>query len=313
MTISQRSEQAPLQLPDRDPQGHKGTFGTVSIIGGCAQPQTRMIGAPALSGIAAHRAGTGLVRLLMPEPVLDAALTIAPSCTGSALAVDENLAIIPHESAPLIDHALNTSQCIALGPGLGASPAIATITLRVLSHADIPVVVDADAINALAQSPQFWQQTSAPMILTPHPGEYARLAASLGISQDAVDPARRPKAALSLAQRLGCIVVLKGANTIVTDGHRQWTNTTGSSALATAGTGDVLTGIIASLIAQYAKSSLTPSPSTPPSPDLFDLTCMAVYTHGAASELWIKQNQSPAGLLAMDLTSFIPQALHPAK
>lgn len=291
-------------LPPRDPAGHKGTFGTVAIVGGCAgggsvgasaggsgerSPRAtdppsgsvphvtagRMIGGPALSALAALRAGAGLVRLVMPAPVLDAGLVIAPSATGLAIPVDAASgagggggggAIIAHESARIIDELSSAVDCLAIGPGLGVSAGARALCLRAVQQQETPLVLDADALNNLADIPHLHEDFHAAAVLTPHPGEFRRLAIAVRLGGDGaaatapgapLDPtndATRPAAAESLARALGCIVILKGARTVVTDGHRTWTNDGPDSgaanpALAVAGSGDVLTGLLAALIA----------------------------------------------------------------
>ncbi|MEC9374475.1 MAG: NAD(P)H-hydrate dehydratase [Planctomycetota bacterium] len=301
-------------LPPRDPAGHKGTFGTVAVIGGCALPDTRMIGGPCLSALAALRAGAGLARLALPEPILDAALTIAPSATGVPLPVDHEQSLVPHSAAVVFDELVAESSCIAIGPGLGLGEGPRAISLRAVVQEEIPVVVDADALNNHADIPELQRDFHAHAILTPHPGEFRRLAAPLGVTADPTADEQRPLAAEQLAQRLGCIIVLKGRRTVVSDGHQTWTNDTGSAALATAGTGDVLTGVIASLVAQHHRAPLIAGERTVTSErrgglSLFDCARIAVRAHGAAAELWTESARADAGLLAQDLIEHLPRAL----
>jgi ADP-dependent NAD(P)H-hydrate dehydratase len=298
-------------LPARDPAGHKGTFGTVAIIGGCSHTTLRMIGAPALSARAALRAGAGLARLVMPEPILSAGLVLCHSATGTALAVDGAGSIVGHEAAAAIDHLAATCQCLAIGPGMGDGEGVRIAALRAVQQEAAPVVVDADALTALATVPELARDFRAAAILTPHPGEFKRLAASLNIALDPVSPATRPAAAAALAQRLGCVVVLKGAGTIVSDGQRTWTNTSGHACLATAGTGDVLTGLIAGLVAQFFAPIIHPKLPRPAAKplDLFDAARLAVYAHGLAGQRWAQQRHAAAGLLAEELADLLPEAL----
>ena len=174
---------------------------------------------------------------------------------------------------------------------------------RLIGREQPPIVIDADAINALAGLAGFDRDLRAAAVLTPHPGEYARLARALEIDADPVDPQQRPGAAETLARRIGCIVVLKGAGTVVSDGISTWTNTSGNPALATAGTGDVLTGVIAGLVAQYA--------SRPDGPlSLYDCARIGVYAHGLAADRWRDANSGiESGMLAADLLRELPGAL----
>ena len=133
------------------------------------------------------------------------------------------------------------------------------------------------------------------VILTPHPGEYRTLAGALGIDTDPVDPDRRADAARDLAGRLGCVVVLKGAGTVVSNGIDTWTNDSGNVALATAGTGDVLTGVIAGLVAQGGLS-------------LYDCARLGVHLHGLAADRWTARH-GDTGLLASDLLDELPDTI----
>ena len=135
-------------------------------------------------------------------------------------------------------------------------------------------------------------------MLTPHPGEYARLAKALSIDADPIDPVARPHAAERLAQRLGCVVVLKGHGTVVSDGHRTWTCAHGNDALAVGGSGDVLSGVVAGLLAQFG-----------PKLGLYDCARLAVEAHAIAGERWAARAGGTAGMLAAELAAEIPGAL----
>jgi ADP-dependent NAD(P)H-hydrate dehydratase len=298
-------------LPPRDPRGHKGTFGTVVVIGGCAEADRRMIGAPALAALGALRAGAGLAKLLTPEPVLNHAITICPAATGAALPVDEHSRLIPHAASEVFDAHTPMAQCLVVGPGLSTGEGPAAIVLRAVQQEDVPVVIDADGLNCLAEVPELSRDFRAAAILTPHPGEYRRLARSLNLDGDPVDPASRPLAAELLAQRLGCIVVLKGAGTIVTDGLRTWTCDSADSVLATGGTGDVLAGLIAGLVAQFVVPPQTvPMPRSASKPlDLFDAARLGVHLHALAATRWTEQHRTHAGMAPAELADCIPDAM----
>jgi len=311
-------------LPARDPKGHKGTFGTVCVMGGCAGRDIRMIGAPALSAEGALRAGCGLVRLCMPEPILDEALSMAPSATGlpiTTIARGEQAGEIEaHIATEAVDRCLELCDCLVIGPGMGRSAGTASAALRAVQQEERHVVVDADALNALAETPELFRDFHASAVLTPHPGEYRRLAQALNISADPTSEAERARAAEVLAQRVGCIVALKGAGTIVTDGHRTWRCGRANPALATAGTGDVLSGVIAGLCAQFtpaprisAMMSLSgggngPRPGGKPL-DVFQAVCLAVEAHALAAEVWTERHHARAGLTAMELARSVPEAM----
>lgn len=286
-------------LPTRPDDAHKGTFGTVIVVGGCAT----MIGAPALCARAAFRGGAGLVKIASPPEVLPHVLTIEPGATGIAL---------PPEGVGAAVRAIDAADpegraALAIGPGLGGDPLKRGLALRLL---DGPrnVVLDADGLNALAAS--LPEDTTAPAgdaaallgletrqmptrVLTPHPGEFARLAGPLGIAADPTDPDQRVEAAAALAKALSAVVLLKGQRTVVADGERYAVNTTGNPALATAGSGDVLAGLIASLIAQ----GMAP----------FEAAQLGAHLHGLAADQWAKHH-GPRGLRAADLADAIPTA-----
>jgi hydroxyethylthiazole kinase-like uncharacterized protein yjeF len=272
-----------------------------------------MIGAPALAAQAALRAGAGLAKLAVPKPIVEAALTITPSATGEPVETRATGEVEPHAAACAIDACLGTCDCLVVGPGMGTGDGARAASLRSVQQEHVPVVVDADAINCLAHVAELHRDFHAAAVLTPHPGEYRRLAAALSIDADPVNEASRTAACEQLAQRLGCVVVLKGAGTVVSDGHRSWTNSSGSSALATGGTGDVLAGVIAGLVAQYVSP---PTPCVAANPkradkplDLYDAARIGVWAHGYAAELWVQRSNASAGLLASELASLIPEAL----
>ncbi len=295
------------RLPPRDSHGHKGTFGTVAVIAGCADPRLRMIGAPAIVALAALRAGAGLARILVPAPILNEAITITPSATGIALPTTPSGALIPHEAAAVFDAHASGADAIAIGPGLGwtndPGDALAegtrAIVLRAILHSEAPIVVDADALNALAATPDFARDFRAHAILTPHPGEYARLAGALSLPKAGPDDGSRRIACEALARRVGCVVVLKGAGTIVSDGQRTWICARGHSCLATAGTGDVLTGLLAGLLAQFSRAG-TRAPLS-----LYDVARIGVLSHALAGENWARAH-GEAGLIATELAALLP-------
>jgi len=308
-------------VPARDAESHKGTHGTVCVVGGCCAPGVRMIGAPALVARGTLRAGCGLARLVCPEPILDAAIGIEPGATGWGLACTPDGRVETHEGARVLDAVTRMASCIAIGPGLGdaeaGGEAAEALTLRAIQQEETSVVVDADAINALSRIASVSLDFRAAAVLTPHPGEFRRLAEALGHQNHMGLADDRAGAAEAMAQRLGCVVVLKGHRTVVSDGSRTWTNQTGHPCLATAGTGDVLTGVIAGLISQFVgppQAFALPGGRQMPKPpgkpfDLFDAARIAVAVHGAAGEAWARAHGASAGLRASDLADLIPGVL----
>lgn len=295
-------------LPVRRADGHKGTFGTTLVVAGSAREQ-RMIGAAIFVACAATRAGTGLVRVLVPEPICNAVLAGSPQATAIALAVDPDGQLCEQKAIQQFDESLSMAQSVVIGPGMGGGQAVARLSVRAIQQEEAPVVVDADALNALAMIPEFTREVRGRVIVTPHPGEFRRLAASLGIRHDPVDPVHRESAASALAQRLGCIVVLKGINTVVSDGHRVWICSHGHPCLATGGTGDILAGLIGGLLAQYAPPSIMVPGQPAPALGLFELACIAVQAHARAGEEWARLNRASAGLLPQELAALIPSVL----
>jgi hydroxyethylthiazole kinase-like uncharacterized protein yjeF len=295
-------------LPARQHEGHKGTFGTVCVIGGQALAPRVMIGGPAFAVLGALRAGAGLAVLAVPEPVMKHALVIAPSATGLALPVDRAGAINPSAAAEVIDAWMPRFDCVAIGPGLGADGPQQQVVARLMARDDMPMVIDADALNAMAAMREFHHDLKAHAVLTPHPGEFDRLAGALGIAPlgpAARDQDKRRAAAEQLAQRIGAIVVLKGHGTIISNGLESWRNPTGGAALATAGTGDVLTGVIAGLIAQFGSERAKAAGEVM---SLYDCARWGVYLHGLAADRWSAQH-GDSGMLATDLLDLIPDVI----
>ncbi len=274
-------------LPERDPNGHKGTFGTVLVLGG----QVTMPGAVAMVARAAFRSGAGLVKMASEERVLATALVVEPSATGVVLTGEASERLAAVERADPSGGAV-----LAVGPGLGEGD-IERDVVRGLWSGERRGVLDADGLNRLSElGPKGIGASRGPdqWVFTPHPGEFRRLAAAwkLGLDDsDAVDPNCRSQAAARLSTAIGGVVVLKGPQTVVSDGQRIYVNETGHSAMATAGTGDVLTGVIAALMAQ----GLAP----------FDAATAGVWAHGRAGEVWVREH-GRVGLLARELADTLP-------
>lgn len=311
-------------IPARIADGHKGTFGTVCVVGGQAggggggrggvgsSPRV-MVGGPAFAALAALRSGCGLAVLAVPMPVMAAALVIAPSATGLALPVDDAGVLKPSDIAHMLDQHMRSFRCLALGPGFGSDVPQQQVVVRLIAQGETPVVIDADALNCLSLLHDFHRDMRASAILTPHPGEYERLAKSLGFEMSATDPKSRPRAAEELARRLGCVVVLKGARTIISDGVSTHENETGNAALATAGTGDVLTGVIAGFVAQFFKPHLgTTSRQITAQQQgglsLLDCARLGAHLHGLAADHWAAKH-GEAGMTALELIDAIPDVL----
>lgn len=324
-------------IPLRQSDGHKGTFGTVGIVGGCARTETRMIGAAALAAAAALRSGAGLAVLVMPEPVLNSGLGIVPSATGRGLLVGIDGEILGHEAAAALDELSRRCDAIVIGPGMGRSDGVRAASVRSVQLEGVVAVVDADGLNALAETPEFGREIQGRVILTPHPGEFRRLCDAMGLRNHlgiGSDVRSRTTACEGMAQRLGAVVVLKGAQTVVSNGAQTWTHDFKDSVLATAGTGDVLAGIIGGLAAQFTRK---PSPAeeaismlpghlaelmrtkagvqqttanSERSLSLFDTARLGVAVHSTAASIWRERHEmASAGLLAMELADCVPAAI----
>jgi NAD(P)H-hydrate epimerase len=259
------------RLPARRHDAHKGTFGTVLVVAG----SDGMLGAAILCARGALRGGAGLVQVALPA-ALRAVFTVAvPAATTLGRSISD------------VVRAAKAAQAVVVGPGMGQTAATRSL-VRALLLLDCPLVLDADALNV--SSPLRKPLVGAPRILTPHPGEAARL---LGCDVGDVQQDRKGSAVL-LARRSGGIVVLKGAGTLVCDGERMFVNTTGNPGMATGGSGDVLAGLLGALLAQ----GMTP----------FSAACLAVHAHGKAGDL-VAQRLSQAGLCAEDLPLAIAEVL----
>ncbi len=299
-TSRDRLHQTP-RLPTRPPRGHKGTFGTVLVVGGCAAGSTCMIGAPALAALGALRAGVGLCRVAAPEPIVGHVLRLVPSATGIALPCAANGSVAARRAAKRLADAVRGVDVVVLGPGLGTQAGAVGVVRLVLRASACPIVVDADGLNAIAADPSLARPACGRLVLTPHPGEWKRLATALRITGNPVDPASRAAAAQALAECLGAVVVLKGPRTVVADGKRVWVNRTGNAALATGGTGDVLAGVIGGLLAQLLAAGANDA--------MFAAACAGVWAHGRAADVWTRAHKAGGGLLAADLLELLPGAI----
>lgn len=281
-------------LPARAASGHKGDYGRVLVVAG----SRGMTGAAVLAARAALKAGAGLVTVACPEserPLiarsLPEAMTFGAACSGGAFS--------PRAAGQVKVFAREKGIDVLLaGPGLGASPAARNFALKLLRGLEIPSVIDADALNALAAAgagrPMF---PEASFIITPHPGEASRLLGKK--TQD------REKAARGLAALSGGIAVLKGSGTIICDGRDCLLNGTGGPALAKGGSGDVLSGLCAGL---YAQAGLAGSFSRRAA---FESAALAVHLHGLCGDLAAKKFTERC-VLAGELLDFLPAAIRRA-
>ncbi len=273
---------------------NKGNFGHVLVVGGSFGSAGGKSGAPAMAALAALRAGAGLVTAAVPEPALAAVAAVAPELMTWPLEPAASGQIAAKNLAPeFLSTLLAGKTVLAIGPGMGQSAETIKFTTGLLSAMKIPAVIDADALNILAAKPVLLAKLAKgrTLVLTPHPGEMARLA---GITVAEVQ-ANRLEAARGFAQRMGVTLVLKGARTLVAhpDG-RVAVNTSGNPGMAKGGSGDVLTGLIAGLLAQYPDEPARAVEA-------------AVYLHGLAADLAVRKTGEHA-LLATDSLRFLARA-----
>lgn len=281
MAAKYQNDHALPPKPDRPAEAHKGTFGSLLIVGG----STEMIGAPMLAARSAYRAGCGLVCVAMPQSVLAAALSTLPEAIGLGFHGDEG-------DARRLEAQLEKMDALVVGPGLGQAPAGDALLDRILQQ-EKAVVLDADALNLLARREK-WPEARAKLVLTPHPGEMKRLLRHLDRDEVPHDDEGRIELAHAAAVAWGAVVVLKGARTVIADGSRVRLNETGDQTLAKAGTGDVLSGLIGSLLAQ----GLAP----------FDAACLGVHYHGQAGEIAGRQ-RTMRSALASEVAEAVGEAM----
>ncbi len=268
----------------RPPNSHKGTYGHALVVAGSPGKS----GAAVMAGRSALRTGAGLVTVAIPEslripmeiPTLEVMTAPLPETTEGTISLDAYEQIMT---------LTQNKRVVALGPGLTTHPATVELVHRLISAFEIPMVIDADGINAVAQRPDILLEARAPVILTPHPGEMARLVPNTSIQHDRIGVAQET------AQKYNVFIILKGVRTIIAspDGSI-FINPTGNPGMATAGAGDVLTGIVAGLISQ----SIIP----------VEAAKIGVFLHGLAGDI-VAEDKGAYGLIAGDLIEAIPYTI----
>jgi NAD(P)H-hydrate epimerase len=233
-----------------------------------------------------------LVRAAVPTEILPIVAAANPCYLTAGLLQDDQGQLNKLAEPPLLDLA-RANDVIAAGPGLGQSPAITQIVVALLAQSTKPLVLDADGLNALQQAPGLLRRPAGALVITPHPGEFARL-----VNKTVPEvQAQRQDLAVRFAADHQLVLVLKGHQTIVTDGRRLYVNQTGNPGMATGGTGDVLTGLIAALIGQ----DLEP----------FAAAQLGVHWHGLAGDL-ARDELGEVSLIASDLLDYLPKVIRPA-
>lgn len=275
-------------LPERPARAHKGDFGRLLVVAG----STEYPGAAMLTALGAMRAGAGVVRVAVAESVAARLAGAVPELTWMVLDEEAPGLIAPSGWRHVTTDAAGY-EAVVIGPGLGRQPATQRRTRNLIAAIRVPAVIDADGLNALSEGKSWWTGLGASLVLTPHPGEFARLVGAEAPPGD--DDAARSQAALDAAQRWNQVVVLKGANTVVAgpDGELLRSDVS-SPALATAGSGDLLAGVIGAFLAA----------GLPP----FVAAGCGVAVHGAAG-LLAEDRIGRAGVMARDLAALMPEAI----
>jgi len=271
------------RLPVRQAAGHKGTYGHALLIGG----SRGMSGAISLAAQGALRSGIGLATAAVPDRCLETVAQFSP--VYMVIPLPEEQGRLGEGSWEVIDTWLDRADVLAIGPGLGQTEYLRRLMVRLWCEATLPLVIDADGLNNLAAITGWKQLPSpAPRVLTPHPGEMQRLS---GVAMN--DREEQKQAAIELARQTKATIVLKGHRTWVTDGWQHFENTTGNPAMASGGSGDVLTGVITALIGQRL--------------DPFSAAVLGVHLHGAAGDI-AQAELGGESILATDLIASLPQA-----
>ncbi|MGI8999526.1 MAG: NAD(P)H-hydrate dehydratase [Candidatus Limnocylindria bacterium] len=275
-------------LPPRPARAHKGDFGRLLVLAG----STEYPGAAMLTGLGAMRAGAGTVRVAVAESVAARLAGIVPELTWMVLDEEAPGLIAPSGWRRVTTEA-GRYDAVVIGPGLGGQPATQRRTRNLVASLRLPSVIDADGLNALAAGGNWWASLRAPVVLTPHPGEFARLAG--GGESPSDDEGERSEVARDAATRWGQVVVLKGSNTIVAgpDGALLRSDIA-TPALATAGTGDILAGVIGAFLAVGLDPTVAAG--------------CAVAIHGAAG-LLAEDRIGRAGVMARDVAGLLPEAM----
>ena len=267
-------------LPDRDPWGYKGSFGKILLLCG----SRGFTGAAYLAAMGALRSGAGLTFLGVPESIY--AIEAVKLNEPVVFPLPDKDGKLSREAIPEILNRLPNMDAVLIGCGLGQSEDTFQVVKAVLENAACPVVLDADGINVLSAHRDILRGRQAVTILTPHDGEFARLGGQIGKD--------RMAAAKALAQDLGCIVLLKGHETCITDGESSYLNRTGNPGMAVGGSGDVLAGIIVSLLGQGIEP--------------LEATAVAAWLHGAAGDICAREI-GQYGMLPTDMLKTLPRLL----
>ena len=267
-------------LPDRDPHSHKGSFGKILLLCG----SRGFTGAAALAAMGALRSGAGLVYLGVPDCIYD--IEAVKLTEPVVLPLHDDGKTLSEKAIPQILELLPKMDAVLIGCGLGQSHGVLTVVKTVLESYHGPVVLDADGINVLSAHRDILRGRTNPTILTPHAVEFQRIGGQLDSG--------RVAGAVSLARDLGCIVLLKGHDTVITDGKVCYINPTGNPGMAVGGSGDVLAGIIVSLLGQGIGA--------------MEAAACGAWLHGAAGDICAAEI-GQYGMLPTDMLQVLPRLM----
>jgi NAD(P)H-hydrate epimerase len=276
------------RLPPRPADAHKGTYGRVLVVAG----RRGMTGAAILCGGAALRGGAGLVTVACPD-VMQGVVAVGNPCYTTVGLPADAAGGFARSAAPAVTRLAGGADALAVGPGVGTDEGAEEVVVAALAARGTNLVLDADGLNVLARltGGGLLADRAAETVLTPHPGEFARL---LGGRTAADVQAGREGLAVEYARQAGVVLLLKGHRTVVTDGARVYLNGTGNPGMATGGTGDVLTGLVAALLGQGLGG--------------FEAAVVGAWAHGRAGDL-AAGDLGQTALTAADVLAYLPKAL----
>lgn len=267
-------------LPDRAVDAHKGNFGKILLLCG----SRGFTGAAYLAAMGALRSGAGLVFLGVPESIY--AIEAVKLNEAIVFPLPDEGETLSAEALPEIRKRLPQMDAVLLGPGLGQSEAVHEVVKTVLEQAECPAVLDADGITVMAAHKDILRGRTAPTVLTPHGGEFSRLGGN--------PKGDRQSEAEAMARELGCILLLKGHRTVITDGKNTYINPTGNPGMAVGGSGDVLAGIITALLGQRI--------------DPLEAAACGAWLHGEAGDVCARE-LGQYGMLPTDMLNVLPRLL----
>ncbi len=282
-------------LPPRDNAAYKNNFGRVLIVAG----SVGMSGAAVLSGKAALRGGAGLVEILCPESVWQVIAADEPCCMCSPVEEDSQGRISEKALEYIIEKA-QQADVVAAGPGLGTSDQLKELVCRLITTEALPLILDADGLNNLAAINDWHNMLAAELIITPHPGEMRRLCESITDFEALPD---RDELAIDFSSTTGAVTLLKGSATVAACGEDYYINDTGNPGMATAGSGDVLTGVLAAILAQVMLLENQQSQQQ----NSFNAASTAAYIHGLAGDI-AADKLGEVSMTAADIIKYLPEA-----